>query len=101
MPHARRPGVATPGLHLKLVFAFFVLAAVLQPLGHQHVACHLKSSTHCNICHVGSAAEAAAEPAAFDPVTLTDAGDPAFAPVAHVESAPRCTRSGRAPPFTS
>lgn len=95
---ARRPGATAPALPAKLVLVFYVLAAALLPLAHHDVVCHLKSSTHCTTCIVGSSAESAAEPAAFARVTLNDVGAAACTGARHVESASAPARSGRAPP---
>jgi hypothetical protein len=94
----RRPGATAPGLHLKLVLAFYVMASALLPLAHHDIVCHLKSSTHCTTCIVGSSAESVAQVAVFGAFTLKDAGDASTSGTAHVESALRTARSGRAPP---
>jgi len=98
MSPARRPGATASGLRLKLVLAFYVLAAAVLPLAHHDVVCHLKSSTHCTTCAVGSTAESADKPVVFGAFTLKDAGYATSPGAAHVESAPRTARSGRAPP---
>lgn len=94
----RFPRGSRPGRWLKGVLALYVLAAALMPLGHHDIVCHLKSSTHCTTCVVGSSAEAAADPAVLARWWLLDAGialadadtllaTPVFGPF-----------SGRAPP---
>lgn len=98
MSAARRPGATAPGLHLKLVLTFYVLAAALLPLAHHDIVCHLKSSTHCTSCLVGASAESAAESAVFVPFTVNDAGAAACAGAARVVSIPHCVIPGRAPP---
>lgn len=98
MSAARRPGAAAPGLRLKLVLTFYVLAAALLPLAHHDIVCHLKSSTHCTSCNVGSAAESAAEPAVVVPSALNDAGAAASGAAQPAQPAPICVCSGRAPP---
>jgi len=86
------------GLRLKVVLALYVLAAALMPLGHHDLACHLKSTTHCTTCIVGSSAEAAVDPAVLARFWLMDFGatlaDPVQSPVAPEASTP----TGRAPP---
>ena len=87
------------GLRLKVVLALYILAAALLPFGHHDLACHIKSTTHCTTCVVGSSAEAAADPAVlarswhFDPsITVADFVDvPRSASLRPV--------SGRAPPI--
>jgi hypothetical protein len=85
-------------LRLKVVLALYVLAAALMPLGHHDLACHLKSTTHCTTCTVGSSAEAAVDPAVLARFWLLELGvttsDPIQAPVVPDAS----TLSGRAPP---
>ena len=95
-----RGGLAlhAPGLRLKLVVAFYVLATALLPLGHHDVVCHLKSSTHCNSCLVGSSGESAAQLTMLGACTLKDAGHTLTFGVRHFEFAPHTVRSGRAPP---
>jgi len=88
------------GLRLKVVLALYVLAAALLPFGHHDLVCHIKSTTHCATCTVGSSAEAAADPAVLARFWLFDAGvafvDPADAP----HSTPIRIASGRAPPLS-
>ena len=101
MSPASRPGAPAPGLRLRLVLAFYLLAAALMPLAHHDIVCHLKSSTHCITCVVGASAESAAEPAVFAPFALNDAGVAACAVVDGVVSVPHCTIPGRAPPASA
>jgi hypothetical protein len=83
---------------LKLVLAFYLMASALLPLAHHDVVCHLKSSTHCTTCHVGSSVDSVAQVAVFGSFTLKDAGDVAPSATDDAESATRTARSGRAPP---
>ena len=62
------------GLRLKVVLALYILAAELLPFGHHDLACHIKSTTHCTTCAVGSSAEAAADPGVLARFWLLDAG---------------------------
>jgi hypothetical protein len=57
-----------------VLLAVYVLAAALMPLAHHDVVCHLKSSTHCTTCVVGSSGETAAWAVALDGQGLADAG---------------------------
>ena len=86
------------GLRFKVVLALYLLAAALMPLGHHDLVCHLKSSTHCTTCTVGSSGEAAADPAVLARFGLIDAGttvcESSDAPV----SSTGRPSSGRAPP---
>ena len=86
------------GLRLKVVLGLYLLAAALLPFGHHDLACHIKSTTHCTTCAVGSSAEAAADPTVLARFWLLDAGiavdDRVDAPL----STSIHSSSGRAPP---
>ena len=86
------------GLRLKLVLALYMLAAGLLPFGHHDLVCHLKSTTHCTTCSVGSSAEAAADPAVLARFWLHDAGIAIDDPVDAPHAAAVRPASGRAPP---
>jgi hypothetical protein len=86
------------GLRLKVVLALYVLAAALMPLGHHDLACHLKSTTHCTTCTVGSSAEAAADPAVLARFWLLDLGATSIDAVPAPDMPAVSTASGRAPP---
>ena len=86
------------GLRLKVVLALYVLAAALMPFGHHDLACHLKSTTHCTTCTVGSSAEAAVDPAVLARFWLLDLGEPATDPVLAPDVPDASTATGRAPP---
>lgn len=99
MDHTGRlPRGSRLGLRLKVVLALYVLAAALLPFAHHDLACHLKSTTHCTTCTVGSGEEAAADPAVLARFTLDDAGTAVPIPVSAPDSAIRRLTSGRAPP---
>jgi hypothetical protein len=83
---------------LKAVLALYVLAAALMPFAHHDLVCHLKSTTHCTTCIVGSSAEAAADPALLARFWLNDAGATVSDPVTEPDSAARRPTPGRAPP---
>ena len=86
------------GLRLKVVLALYMLAAALLPFGHHDLACHIKSTTHCTTCAVGSSAEAAADPAVLARSWLFDAGSAVVDCVDALHSASLRPASGRAPP---
>ena len=86
---------------LRFVLAAYCVALAAMPFAHHDLACHLKSSTHCATCHVGTSADpggtqpplAAADfydAGRVDEHTSTLAGSFAFSPSA-----------GRAPPAPS
>jgi hypothetical protein len=75
-----------------------MLAAALLPFGHHDLVCHLKSTTHCTTCTVGSSAEAAADPAVLARFWLLDVGVALSESVDTPHSTPARPASGRAPP---
>jgi hypothetical protein len=85
-------------LRFKVILALYILAAALMPFGHHDLVCHLKSTTHCTTCTVGSSAEAAADPAVLARFWLLDAGATLCDTVDAVHSAAIRPASGRAPP---
>lgn len=88
------------GLRLKLVLAAYAVAVALLPLAHHDLACHLKSSTHCTTCIVGSSAETAADAASLARFVLDPAGAVLPAQSAAFDSLRLHLASGRAPPQT-
>jgi hypothetical protein len=86
------------GLPSKVVLALYMLAAALMPFGHHDLVCHLKSTTHCTTCTVGSSAEVAADPAALAKFWLVDAGAAICRASATAGLSARRPASGRAPP---
>ena len=94
----RLPRGTRLALRLKVVLALYVLAAALLPFAHHDLACHLKSTTHCTTCIVGSSAEVTAAPAVLGRLWLADAGAAIADPVTEPGSATLRPTSGRAPP---
>jgi hypothetical protein len=86
------------GLPFKVVLGLYMLAAALMPFGHHDLACHLKSTTHCTTCTVGSSAEAAADPAVLARFWLLDAGAAVSDPAGTARVSAYRAPSGRAPP---
>jgi hypothetical protein len=83
---------------MKLVAAAYVLALAALPFSHHDLACHLKSSTHCWTCHVGTSADESRPDPAAAPLTLGDAGRADEAPLALFASPAPSPSSGRSPP---
>ena len=78
--------------------SFYVLAFVAMPFAHHDLACHLKSSTHCATCHIGTSADPGGADPAIATIALTEAGradEPSY--VVHVSPASRPS-AGRSPP---
>jgi hypothetical protein len=87
------------GVLAKTLLAAYVLAAALLPLAHHDALCHLKSSTHCTSCAVGSSGETAASAIPLEGLCLPDAGQTVLANSVHRQSAPVQNSSGRSPPL--
>ncbi|MCA1563122.1 MAG: hypothetical protein LC804_23645 [Acidobacteria bacterium] len=86
------------GFPMKVVLGVYVLAVAMLPLGHHDLACHLKSSTHCTTCVVGSSGESTSQTAALVAVSLDDRGGASSVsalPARSIAHSPSC---GRAPP---
>jgi hypothetical protein len=95
VPFSRRGALLGPAL--KVIVAAYIVAFAALPFAHHDLACHLKSTTHCTICHVGTSGEDSAQ-AGPPPVHLADAGR------AEESASPQATAraviasSGRSPP---
>ena len=83
----------------RVLLAVYVLAAALMPLAHHDIVCHLKSTTHCTTCVIGSSGETAAWASALDGAGLADAGRAILPSAACCQSAPVRASSGRSPPL--
>jgi len=82
----------------KLVIALYVAAFAALPFAHHDFLCHVRSSTHCDVCHVGTSADNSSGHSALTQVQLEDAGC-AFETVADsVSSVVVIRSSGRSPP---
>jgi hypothetical protein len=89
------------GVILKFVVAAYIAALAALPFAHHDLACHLKSSTHCTVCHVGTSADDTSAQPGLGQVDLADAGlaDEACAPMA--ASCVLIPSSGRSPPSST
>jgi hypothetical protein len=83
---------------LKVVAAAYVLALAMLPFAHHDLVCHLKSSTHCWTCHIGTSADESRPDPAAAPTSLNDAGRADETPLALVASRAPSPSSGRSPP---
>ena len=83
----------------KTLLAAYVLAAALMPLAHHDALCHLKSSTHCTSCTVGSSGETASSAVPLDRLHLPDAGRAVLADPLRRHATPVRDSSGRSPPL--
>src|SRR5262245_28149398 len=92
----RRRGRLTAGA--KLVVALYFVALAALPFAHHDFLCHVRSSTHCDVCHVGTSGEDSSAHPPLPQVRLEDAGC-AIEIVAQFESSALVVpSSGRSPP---
>jgi hypothetical protein len=83
---------------LKFVVAAYVAALAVLPFAHHDLVCHLKSSTHCVVCHVGTSADDTSVQPGLGQVDLRDAGGASEAYAAVTASSVLLPSSGRSPP---
>ena len=86
------------GVILKVVVAAYIAALAVLPFAHHDLACHLKSSTHCTVCHVGTSADDTSVQPGLGHVDLADAGRPSEAQAPMPASRAQLPSSGRSPP---
>lgn len=98
MLKASRRSLGVSRMCLRAILGLYVLAAALMPLGHHDIACHLKSTTHCSTCVVGSSAESAPHAAALGACGLDDAGAALSGDVQRIDEHRVGSSSGRSPP---
>jgi hypothetical protein len=89
------------GVILRFVIAAYVAALATLPFGHHDLACHLKTSTHCGVCHVGTSADETSAQPALGHVNLMDAGRTLVAITPFAASSVLLPSSGRSPPATT
>ena len=89
------------GVILKFVIAAYIAALAALPFAHHDLACHLKSSTHCTVCHVGTSADDTSVQPALGQAHLADAGRAGEAHVSLAASRVQLPSSGRSPPTTT
>lgn len=88
------------GVILKFVIAAYVAALATLPFGHHDLACHVKTSTHCGVCHVGTSGDDTSAQPALGHVNLADAGRAVVASATFATSSVFLPSSGRSPPAT-
>ena len=89
------------GVILKFVVAAYIAALAVLPFAHHDLACHLKSSTHCTVCHVGTSADDTSVQPGLGHVDLADAGRPSEAKAFRLASCALLPSSGRSPPAST
>ena len=95
-----RPGRKGLRFSLQALVALYVLAAAAMPFAHHDFACHLKSSTHCGTCQVGTSGDSGSADPVIAAAILADAGRPGDLSPLFVESPALLPSSGRSPPAT-
>ena len=83
---------------LKIVVAAYFVALAALPFAHHDLACHLKSSTHCTVCHVGTSADDGSIQPALTRADFSDAGRPDEGAASVVASLALSPSAGRSPP---
>jgi len=86
---------------LKALVALYVLALAAMPFAHHDLVCHLKSSTHCAVCHVGTSADSSSADPIVGAAVLADAGRPDEQACQSVSSPALLPSAGRSPPSTT
>ena len=83
---------------MRVVVAAYVVALAAMPFAHHDLVCHLKSSTHCSVCHVGTAADDDSIHPNQAVVDLADAGCAVQAFLSLAVSSALGPSAGRSPP---
>jgi hypothetical protein len=86
---------------LRLVLAAFFVALVALPFAHHDLLCHLKSSTHCATCHIGTSTDDSGAQPPLAHIELPDAGRAIEVGLVAVVSCALCSSAGRSPPPAS
>ena len=62
------------GVIFRFVVTAYVAALATLPFAHHDFVCHLKSTTHCTVCHVGTSTDDTGVQPAPGNLDLADAG---------------------------
>jgi hypothetical protein len=89
------------GLILRLVVVAYVAALAAMPFAHHDLACHLKSSTHCSTCHVGTSADPGATQPVLAAADFSDAGQAQERTSTVAVACVLSPSAGRAPPVAT
>ena len=82
----------------KLVVALYLTALAALPFAHHDFLCHVRSTTHCDVCHIGTSGEDSSAHPPLAQIQLTDAGSAFQTVVQYVSSPVVVSSSGRSPP---
>jgi hypothetical protein len=83
---------------LRFVLLAYFAALAAMPFAHHDLLCHLKSSTHCATCHVGTSADPGGTQPALTAADFADAGVAIERRPTVVTPAAIAPSSGRSPP---
>ena len=83
---------------LRAVIAAYMVAVAAMPFAHHDIVCHIKSSTHCSTCHVGTSGDQSNVRPLLARVSLADAGQLHHQQPAHAGDWALSPSAGRAPP---
>jgi len=86
------------GVILRFVVVAYFAALAAMPFAHHDLVCHLKSSTHCATCHIGTSADPGGTQPALSAADFADAGVAVERHPTVVTPAAIAPSSGRAPP---
>ena len=86
------------GVILRFVVVAYIAALAALPFAHHDLVCHLKSSTHCTVCHVGTSSDNTSVQPGVGPVDLADAGRAGEGTALPLSSVALLPSSGRSPP---
>ena len=83
---------------LRFVLAAYLAAVAAMPFAHHDLVCHLKSSTHCATCHVGTSTDPGGAAPSLVRADRADAGVAAESTSSVAASCVVSPSAGRAPP---
>ena len=86
---------------LRFVLAAYIAALAAMPFAHHDLVCHLKSSTHCATCHVGTSTDPNGAQPALAAADLAYAGQTVDRTWAVAPSSAVTPSAGRAPPVST
>jgi hypothetical protein len=81
--------------------AAYILTLAALPFGHHDLLCHLKSSTHCTTCLIGTSADDTSAQPAIPAIVLADAGQATISLRFTAHSCVPTPSAGRSPPASS
>jgi hypothetical protein len=86
------------GVMLRGLAAIYIVAVAVMPFAHHDIVCHIKSSTHCSTCHVGTSGDQSNIRPSLARVELADAGPSHHEQHTHAGDWALSPSAGRAPP---